>query len=202
MARVLLHRLQFTVIWVTRMELAWQSSVTTAKVEHMWRDMRARAVTHEIFITPERVFLSWRVSPESRHTANSLSVMSAVIHSSSEVVLDGGCHGIRSKWITGEERHPAVVRAHAGWPAHVHTLLICVIVTRKTAYCVRTAVSLLTRHIFRLNSWGLVIQAMLTRKDIIRSENLSVMAYSNITLKWSHLDRYHVQDTIRAFISS
>ena len=46
---------------------------------HMCTDMEVQAVIHVTFITQERVCLSWRVSPESLHTVNSLSSMRVLI---------------------------------------------------------------------------------------------------------------------------
>ena len=149
------HRLTLPVTWLKRMELAWQSSVTTVKTEHWWTDATHRDVTHVTFTTRERVCLSWRVSPESPHTVNSLSSMSAIIQGYSEINSLGGCHVIILRLRTGAEHHLAVVSAHAGWQAHVQTPNMVVTVTRMTMYGVKTAVSSLTEPIFQLYSSSL-----------------------------------------------
>ena len=70
------HHLQFIVTWVTKMGLAWQSSVTTLKEENAWKVL---TITYGTFITPEQVCLSWQVSLKSPQTVNSLSSMSVII---------------------------------------------------------------------------------------------------------------------------
>ena len=160
------HRLTLPVTWLKRVELAWQSLVTTVKTEHWWKDMNAQGVTHVTFITKERVCLSWRISPESPHTVNSLSSMSVKIQFCLGVQMDGGCHVIQLRWRTGAE-HLLVVSAHAGWWTHVQTPVMVVTVIRMTSYGVKTAVSSLIKHSFQLNSSGLAILAMAERKATI-----------------------------------
>ena len=71
-------------------------------------------VTHVTFTTQERVFLSWRVSPESPHTVNSLSSTSVRVQEFSEAEQLGGCHVILVGWRIGAEHYLAEVSAHAG----------------------------------------------------------------------------------------
>ena len=52
--------------------------ITTVKTELWWMDMKTQGVTHVIFITQERVFVSWRLSQQSLHIVNSLSSMSVI----------------------------------------------------------------------------------------------------------------------------
>ena len=134
-----------TVTWPTRRVLAWLSSVTTVRAGQMWEDMKLEAVTNVTFITKERVCLSWPVSPVSLHTVNSSSSTSATTQVSGLTVhTDGGCHVILLRWRIGAEHHLAVVSAHAGWPTHVPTPEIVVIVIRMTITGVKTVVSSLT----------------------------------------------------------
>ena len=70
------HHLQFIVTWVTKMGLAWQSSVTTLNEENAWKVL---TITYGTFITPEQVCFSWQVSLKSPQTVNSLSSMSVII---------------------------------------------------------------------------------------------------------------------------
>ena len=79
MARECWHHLQCTVTWMTRAESVWQSLVMTVKAEEGSRDVKHLVVTHVTFITRERVFLSWQVSPESPRTVNSLSSMNVMV---------------------------------------------------------------------------------------------------------------------------
>ena len=162
------HRLVLLVTWLTRVELVWQSSVTTVKTEHWWKNMKTQGVTHVTFITQERVCLSWRVSPESPHTVNSLSNMSVIIRFCSKMVIhmDGGCHVIQLRWPTGKE-YLLVVSAHAGWPTHVWTPVMAVTVMRMTMCGGKTAVSSLIKHSFQLNSSGLETLAVVERKATI-----------------------------------
>ena len=70
-----------------------EPSVTTARTEHWLMAMILLGVTHVTFIIPERVCLSWRISPKSSHTVNSVSSMSDITRVRSKVdCLDGGCH--------------------------------------------------------------------------------------------------------------
>ena len=61
-------------------------------------DIAVKVVTHVTFITQERVCLSWRVSPDSLHTENSLLSVSVITRFYLLVVMavhkDGGCHVI------------------------------------------------------------------------------------------------------------
>lgn len=59
------------------------------------KDVIIEGVIHVTFITPERVCLSWRVSPEPPHTVNSLSNMNVIIqcfYEGWEEDTHGGCH--------------------------------------------------------------------------------------------------------------
>ena len=142
MARVVWHRFLFIVTWLTRMELAWQSSVTTVRTGHT--RLKEYRVT---FTTRERVCLSWLVSPESPHTVNSLSSMSAIIRLCGYTRhTPGGCLVILKRWSTGVEHHLAVVKAHVGWPTHAQTPALAVIVIRMTMHGEKTAVCWLTRR--------------------------------------------------------
>ena len=172
------HRLTSPVTWMTRMELAWQLSTTTVKTEHWWMGTKRQVVTDATLTTQERVCLSWRVSPQSPHTASSLSNMSVIIRLFGITRLiqrDGGCHVIQLRWCTGVEHHLAVVRAHAGWPAHVHAPVLVVTVMRMTMYGVKTAVFSLTNHVFQSNSSGLEILAVAASKVTTHWENWSAL---------------------------
>ena len=159
MAREAWHHSLSTVTWMTRMELAWQSLVTTVRAERTWMGMAVLVVILVTFITKERVSLSWRVSPESHRTVNSLlstNVFTQWCLGTED--MPGGCHAILVRWRTGVEHHLAVVSAHAGWPTHVQTQVMAATVIKTTAYGVKTVVSSRTRHICQLNSSGLEIQ--------------------------------------------
>ena len=139
-----------TVTWLTRMELAWQWSVTTVKTGLMWKDLKTRVATHVSFITKERVCLSWPISPESPHTVSSLYSMTVLDRGCSRVeYLPGGCHVIPLTWRTGVEHHLAVVSSHAGWTTHVQSPVMAVAVIRMTKYGVKTAVFSLKRQSFQ-----------------------------------------------------
>ena len=167
MVREACHRLTSLVTWPTRMESAWQSSVTTVKAEHWWMDATLQDVTHVTFITQERVCRSWRVSPESPYTASSLSNMNVMVRRSftSTTRTAGGYRVMTPLWSTGEELHQAVADkyAHAGWPILAQTPVVLVTVMRTTVYGVKTAVSWPTRHSFQLNSSDLETRALIRR---------------------------------------
>ena len=160
------YHLQFIVIWVTKMGLAWQSSVTTLKEENAWKVL---TITYGTFITPEQVCLSWQVSLKSPQTVNSLSSMSVIILSWHTQA--GGYHVTPLRWITGAEHHLAVVSAHAEWPTHAQTPGFLVTVTKMTMCGVKTVVFSRIRIIYWLDKWGLVIQPVLPRNDITHFEN-------------------------------
>ena len=147
MVREVWHLLLCTVTWLTRGVLALLLSVTTVKAGSWWEVVKRRGVTHVTFITQELIRLSWRVSPEFLRTVNSLSSMSVMAPVFGLTIhMDGGCHVILLRWRTGAEHHLAVVSAHAGWPTHVSTPEIVVIVIRMTITGVKTVVSSLTRQ--------------------------------------------------------
>ena len=162
------------------MELAWQSSVTTARAERTCRVLNLLVVTHVTFTKQERVLLSWRVSPESHHTVSSLSSTSVIIRSSFtvEMFTPGGCHVILVRWHTGAEHHLVVVSAHAGWPTRVQIQDMVVTVIRMTKYGVKTVVFLLTRHICQSNSSGLETLVLVSTESKVTThwENWNVMA--------------------------
>ena len=187
----------FTAICLTRMELAWQSSVTTVKEEQWWEDMKAREVTHVTFITRERVCLSWRVSPGSPHTVNSLSSMSVIIRvcGLTTVHTDGGYHVILPKWRTGAEPL-RMGSAHAEWPTHVKTPVMAVTVTRMIKYGVKTAVSSQTSHVFQWNSLGLKIQEIAANKVTAHWENWNAMV--SYKLLYHMLNRMRISSRERA----
>ena len=146
MVREVWHLLLCTVTWPTRRVLAWQSSVTIVKAERGWVAVKVQAVTRVTFITQELNCLSWRDLPEFLRTVNSLSSMSVMTPVFGWIIqLDGGCHAILLRWLTGAEHHLAVLSAHAGWPTHVQAEDV-VIVIRMTITGVRTVVSSLTRQ--------------------------------------------------------
>ena len=150
MAREVWHHSRCSATWLIKEELAWQSLVTTVRVEHMLKDVKIRDVTHVIFITKERVCLNWRVSPDYlRNVSSSLSMSVMARVCGLRIHTDGGCHVILLRWRTGVERHPAVVSAHAGWPTHVQTPVNFVTVIRMTLYGGRTAVFSLIRQSFQ-----------------------------------------------------
>ena len=143
--------------------------------------MAVKVVTHVRFITRERVFLSWRVLPDSPHTVNSLLSTSVITRFCSLVVMavhtDGGCRVILLRWRNGVE-HLSTASAHAGWPTHAQTPGLVVTVIRMTMYGVKTAVCWLTRQSFLSNSSGLgILVAVLT--VITPWENLIVTAQHN-----------------------
>ena len=151
------------------------------KVEHAWMDIAVKAVTHVTFITQERVCLSWRVTPDSLYTVNSLLNMTVTTRFCLLVVMavhtDGGCHVILLRWRTGVE-HLSMVSAHAGWPTHAQTSDLVVTVIRMTMFGVKTAVCWLTRQSFQSNSSGLEI--LVTVLTVITPwGNLSVTAQHN-----------------------
>ena len=144
MVREVRQHSQCTVTWQTKMELAWQSSVTIVRVENMWEDMNNKGATHGPFSTQERVSLSWPISPASLRIVNSLSSTSVITRRYSETTdLLGGCHVILLRWRTGVE-HPSMVIAHAGWPTHVQTPVMAVTVMIKNYYAWREESCLLT----------------------------------------------------------
>ena len=146
MVREVWHLLLCTVTWPTRRVLAWQSSVTIVKAERGWVAVKVQGVTRVTFITQELNCLSWRDLPEFLRTVNSLSSMSVITPVFGWIIqLDGGCHAILLRWLTGAEHHLAVLSAHAGWPTHVQAEDV-VIVIRMTITGVRTVVSSLTRQ--------------------------------------------------------
>ena len=149
MAREAWCHSQYIVTWLTRMELAWQLSVTTVRAGHMWKDVGGQDASHAIFITLERVCFNWPVLPVPPHTASSLSSMSVMVQGYWEMDKDGGCHVIILRWHTGEEHHLAVVSAHAGWTTRAQTPVMAVTVIRTTMYGVKTAVFSLTRQSFQ-----------------------------------------------------
>ena len=171
------HHLLYTVTWLTGRVLVWQSSVTTVRAGRWWKDMEVTVVIHATFIILEPVCLSWRVSPESPHTVNSLSSMSVIIRCCFIITTftDGGCHVILLKWRTGVE-HLSGASAHAGWPTHVQIPVMDVTVIRMTMYGVKTAVSWLTRQSFQWNSSGLEILVVIPRKAITLWGNWSATA--------------------------
>ena len=61
--------------------------------------LMVKAPIHVTFIIQEQVCLSWRVSPESLHIANSLLSMNVLVHCCSIITIhgDGGCHVILLK---------------------------------------------------------------------------------------------------------
>ena len=179
MAREAWCHSQYIVTWLTRMELAWQLSVTTVRAGHMWKDVKGQDATHATFITLERVCLNWPVLPVSPHTASSLSSMSVIVQSYWELDKDGGCHVIILRWHTGEEHHLAVVSAHAGWTTRVQTPNVAVTVMLMTTYGVKTAVYSLTRQSFQSKSSGLVIMVSFMSKATTLWENSSVMVQHN-----------------------
>ena len=145
MVREVWHLLLCTVTWLTRRVLALLLSVTTVKAGSWWEVVKRRGVTHVTFITQELICLSWLVLPEFLRTVNSLSSMSVMAPVFGLTIqLDGGCHAILLRWLTGAEHHLAVVSAHAGWPTHVPIPDIVVIVIRMTITGVNTVVSSLT----------------------------------------------------------
>ena len=147
MVREVWHLLLCTVTWPTRRVLAWQSSVTIVKAERGWVAVKVQGVTRVTFITQELLCLSWRDLPQFLRTVNSLSSMSVMAPDFGLTIhRDGGCHVILLRWRTGAEHHLAVVSAHAGWPTHVPTPEIVVIVIRMTITGVKTVVSSLTRQ--------------------------------------------------------
>ena len=147
MVRKVWHLLLCFVTWLTRRVLAWQSSVTTVKAESGWVAVKVQGVTRVTFITKELICLSWRDLPQFLRTVNSLSSMSVMAPDFGLTIhRDGGCHVILLRWRTGAEHHLAVVSAHAGWPTHVPTPEIVVIVIRMTITDVKTVVSSLTRQ--------------------------------------------------------
>ena len=180
MVKEVWHLLQLSVTWLTRVVLAWQWSVTTVKAGHMCIRsvvMAVEVVTRVTFITQERVSLSWRVSPESLHTVNSLSNMSVIIRycSTTTIHTDGGCHVTLKRWGTGAEHLP-IINAHAEWPTHVQNpdLVVTVI---KTIMCgVKTVVFSLIRPNFQLNSSGLEILITIDRLVTTLLGSWSVMA--------------------------
>ena len=162
------------VIWLTKMELAWQSSVTTARTEHSLVAMMILGVTHVTFITPERICLSCRVSPKSPHGVNSLSSMSVITRVCSKIkrnLLDGGCHVVQQRWPTGVDHQLVVASAHAGTPIRMPSPNVVVTVIKMTMSGVKTAVSSLTRHSFQSYSSGLEILAVHKRKGTTHWEN-------------------------------
>ena len=125
--------------------------------------MKLQGITHVTFITQERLCLSWRASPGSHYTVNSLSSMSATAPFYCTACMDGGCHVILQRWRIGGERL-SVACAHAEWTGHAKTPVIVVTVMWTTVmYCVKTAVCLWARPFFQLNSLGLGILVMATR---------------------------------------
>ena len=176
MAREVWHHSMFTVIWQLKIELAWQSLVTTVKAERQWKDMNLRVLIYEMFVTQKWASLSWQVSPESHRIVNSLSSTSVTVHFcfTTRMNMDGGCHVILLRWRTGAE-HLAMVSAHAGWPTRVQIPVMAVTVTRMTMYGVKTAVSLLTRPSFLWNNSGLEILVKAANKVTIHSENWSAL---------------------------
>ena len=162
---------QYTVTWLQRMELVWQSSVTTVRAEQkcvMVSAGEVQVATHVTPITQERVSLNWLVSPEYPHPVNSSSSMNVTIQGYSEMEWDGGCHVILLRWRTGEEHLLEVVSAHAGWPTHAQTPAMVVTVIRMTMCGAKTAVSWLTRQNFLWNSSGLETQGAAMAKASIR----------------------------------
>ena len=152
MVKEIWHHSQCTATWMTRMELAWRWSVTTVRTGLVWKDLKAQAATHVIFITEEPVYASWPVSPVSPHTASSLSSMSVDTQASGlPIHTDGGCHVILLRWRIGVEHRLEVVSEHAGWPAHVQAIDIGLAVTViwMIMHGVKTAVSLPTRQSFQ-----------------------------------------------------
>ena len=130
-------------------------------------NLRKQEDIHVTFITKERVCVSLRVSPESPHTVNSLSNMSAIVRSFTTSTKtgqwDGGCHVIIKRWLIGTELL-AGVSAHAPRTTPVQTRNVIVTVIRMTLNGVKTAVSSPTKLIFQLNSWGLEIQVLTKAK--------------------------------------
>ena len=151
MAKEIWRHSQCTVTWLTRMELAWQWSVTTVKTGIVWKDLKDEVATHVIFITQEPVYLNWPVSPVSPHAASSLSSTSVTIQVSGLLTIhtDGGCHVILLRWPTGVEHHLAVASVHAGWTTHAQIPTKAATVIRMTMYGVKTAVSSPTRQSFQ-----------------------------------------------------
>ena len=142
--------------------------MTTARSRRWWIDLKEMDATHELFITKERVCLSWPILPESFHTASSLSNMSVINQIYSKMERDGGCHVIPPRWRTGAEHHLAVVSAHAGWTSHVQ-VMVAVTVVRKTKHGVKRAVSWLPVIQLRFGDTG-------TKKGTSRWGNWSAMA--------------------------
>ena len=135
MAREAWLHFLFIVTWKTRMESAWQSSVTTVRAGHMC----LVKTVFVIFTIQERVCLSWPVSPVSPHTVSSLLSTSVTTRVYTFTLqLHGGCHVIPLGWRTGVEHHLAVASAHAGWPTHAQTPGLAVTVIRMTIHGMKT----------------------------------------------------------------
>ena len=176
MEREVWHLLLCTVTWLTRRLLTWQSSVTTVKAGSWWEVVKSRGVTRVTFITQELICLSWPDLPEFLRTVNSLSSMSVMAPVFGWIVqLDGGCHAILLRWLTGAEHHLAVLNAHAGWPTLVQSPVKNVTVIKMTSTGVKTVVSSLTRQSYQWNSSGLVILVIRERKATTLWGNWSAM---------------------------
>ena len=148
----LCYHLTWPVTWLTRTELAWQSLVMTARTEHWWMGVILLGVTHETFITPERVCLSWRVSQTSLHTANNLSSTSVFTQGCCLmplILMGGGYPVIPKLWLTGEEHLLIARNAHAAGTTLVGNVAI---VTKMTQNGVRTAASSLINRLSQSES--------------------------------------------------
>ena len=158
MARKIWSHSQCTVTWQRKMVLAWQSSVTIARTEQKWKDMKTQVHTPEMLTRLEHVYLSWPVSPKSPHTVSSLSSTSVTARFCLVITIQtaGGCHVILLRWLTGVE-HLSVISAHAGWTTHVQTPPMVVTVIRMTKCGEKTVVSWLTGQSFMSNSSSLAI---------------------------------------------
>ena len=166
-----LHSLCF-VTWMTRLVLAWQSSVTTGKPELWWTDMRGKVLTHVTWRTLGRVWLSWQVWRECPTTVSSSSSTSVTIQCLPTL---GWCHVTVRTWRTGVGPLLAATSAHAGWITPVQTQVFPATVTRMTRCGVKTAVSSLTSPIFQCLSSGLGTQARHTSKATTHWGNWSAM---------------------------
>ena len=151
---VMTHSMCF-VTWVTRPASAWQSLVTTVKLELSCAGqlVRMAIIINMTWCTPGRIWLSWKVWPQCPATVSSSSSTSVTMQSFREKgIFRRWCHVTLPEWTTGVGPFLVATSAHAGWTKPV-SKTITVTVMRMTLVGVKTAVSSLTSQTYQYLSW-------------------------------------------------
>ena len=127
MVKEVANPLSSFVTWLTRMELAWQSSVTTVKIEYWLMGLICKEVMCGLFSTLEqvsRMLQNWPSLQRPLPTASSLSNTNALLlfFSTMAMLMAGGCHVILRRWRTGVDAHLLIpTSAHAEWLTHAQS---------------------------------------------------------------------------------